>query len=52
MNLYYCNNTGFKTYAEARSYADKMVDECGKFYAIFTRKEWMTQFNHEEECGK
>jgi hypothetical protein len=52
MNLYYCNNQGFKTYESARVYADKMVAQDGIFYVIFTRVEWITQFNHEEECGK
>jgi hypothetical protein len=49
---FYCNNYWFKTYDEAKMYADKVLEMDNKYYVVFTKAEKDATINHKEECGK
>lgn len=56
---YYCNQHWFKTYDEAKMYANKVLEMSNKYYVIMTKAEVDSITNaidkaidHEMECGK
>lgn len=57
---FYCNNHWFKTYDEAKMYADKVFEMENKYYVVYTKAEMdavvkgmvNSIINHEMECGK
>ena len=63
MENYYVNGLWFDSYQVARTYADDLLEESGKYYAVMTRAEMdsivsgmvdsvINLINHELECGK
>jgi hypothetical protein len=46
---YYCNGFWFKTYSEARSYADILLNHFRVYKAIYTRSEIETHLEEETQ---
>ena len=60
MDNFYVNGLWFDTYQVARTYADDLLAESGKYHVVMTRLEMDSVvdsmvdsiINHEMECGK
>jgi hypothetical protein len=52
MDNYYCNGLWFDTYQVAKTYAEDLLAERGKYCVVYTRAEIDSKINHEQECGK